>query len=514
MKYVFCLFVFLSSLSLHAQGWNKKYTYSAGAAVEDYDKGFLIGDQNSDSPYNGVLIKTDINGKVLWQKYTDSLVSINSVLSKKDGSIIFGGRILNNDTTGYAYITKLDACGDTVWTTLFSYSSNIVSFVSNLGETSTGDILALCENYGDQPCILFCLDNNGKLKWKYGDGIEIYGILSNPNGEILLSSTIYIHDDNLPADITAAHSIVTLIDSSGKKLWSDIYGHTSPYKYGIGGVGFRSPDKGYLSVCYNGDDNKLAEGDNYIIKYDSLGNRKWVHYFGDKTTIESFNEGAVINDTTFILVGNAYDTLFLQNGRLRILKITAAGVVLGSEDFFLGPYGNGYTIRRTSDGKFIVCSDAGTNGQRYTSVIKIDENLNVDSFYTHSTFSYDYLCTHKVNNDSIHFPHNYNIINVDTMTFASAIETVNHPSPLQLKIYPNPFTNSTNISYTLNAYSSVKIEVYDLMGRRVSTIVDQAQGEGEHTVQFNADQYIPTGMYLVRVNIGNTVVTKQMMVLR
>ena len=132
MKYVFCLFVFLSSLSLHAQGWNKKYTYSAGAAVEDYDKGFLIGDQNSDSPYNGVLIKTDINGKVLWQKYTDSLVSINSVLSKKDGSIIFGGRILNNDTTGYAYITKLDACGDTVWTTLFSYSSNIASLIISM----------------------------------------------------------------------------------------------------------------------------------------------------------------------------------------------------------------------------------------------------------------------------------------------------------------------------------------------------------------------------------------------
>ena len=433
----------------------------------------------------------------------------------KDGSTIFGGNILENDTTGYSYITKLDACGDTIWTTLFSYSSNTVSFVSDLREGPTGDVWAICNNYGDQPTVLFCLNGKGKLKWGYGAGIEIRDILLNSNGSAFLSGDIYLHDANLPTGMTSAHSIVTLIDSSGKMLWSDIYGHTQPYKYGLGGIGFHSQDKGYLNVDYNGDDNNLVEGDNYIVKYDSFGNRKWVHYFGDKNTIESFNEGAVINDTTFILVGNAYDTLY-QNGRLRILKITSSGVILGSEDFFLGPYGNGLTIRRTSDGKFIVCSDAGTNGQLYTSVIKIDENLNVDSFYTHSTLSYDYLCTRKIKNDSLHFQHNYNIINVDTMSFASGIETINHPSPVKVKIHPNPFTDQTNISYTLDQSEVVKIEVIDVMGRIVATLVNARQQAGSNNAIFSVSDYNPanSGIYIVRMKIGSFITNKQIILLK
>ena len=100
------------------------------------------------------------------------------------------------------------------------------------------------------------------------------------------------------------------------------------------------------------------------------------------------------------------------------------------------------------------------------------------------------------------------------MDFYTSTESISAPAAPGIKIYPNPFTNSTNISYTLNAYSSVKIEVYDLMGRRLSTLVDQAQCEGEDTVQFDAGPSIPTGMYMVRVSMGNTVVTKQVMVLR
>ena len=79
--------------------------------------------------------------------------------------------------------------------------------------------------------------------------------------------------------------------------------------------------------------------------------------------------------------------------------------------------------------------------------------------------------------------------------------------------YPNPFTNGTTISYSVEQAGPVLLEVYDIQGRRISTLVDQTVAAGEHQVRFASDR-LPSGAYMYRMKTSQGVQTKRMTVVR
>ncbi len=64
--------------------------------------------------------------------------------------------------------------------------------------------------------------------------------------------------------------------------------------------------------------------------------------------------------------------------------------------------------------------------------------------------------------------------------------------------YPNPFNPSTIISFTLASNSKVTLQLFDLLGRRVSTLIDQHMNAGEHLVNFKASN-LGSGIYLYKI---------------
>ena len=79
--------------------------------------------------------------------------------------------------------------------------------------------------------------------------------------------------------------------------------------------------------------------------------------------------------------------------------------------------------------------------------------------------------------------------------------------------YPNPFNPSTVISYQLPVNSLVSLKVFDMLGREVSVLVDGMQSAGLHMVEFNASN-IPSGIYIYRLEAGNTSLTRRMTLLK
>lgn len=78
-------------------------------------------------------------------------------------------------------------------------------------------------------------------------------------------------------------------------------------------------------------------------------------------------------------------------------------------------------------------------------------------------------------------------------------------------VYPNPFNPSTVISFKLNSAAMVTLEVYDVAGRKVATLLDnQGMGEGVHDVPFRP-QGLSSGLYLCRLDAGGDVQTRKMM---
>ncbi len=74
-------------------------------------------------------------------------------------------------------------------------------------------------------------------------------------------------------------------------------------------------------------------------------------------------------------------------------------------------------------------------------------------------------------------------------------------------VYPNPFSESANIEYNLNKTSNVSVEVYNVVGEKVSSFAsEEIQSSGKHTYQFNGQA---TGIYFVKLTVDNqTAITK------
>ena len=75
--------------------------------------------------------------------------------------------------------------------------------------------------------------------------------------------------------------------------------------------------------------------------------------------------------------------------------------------------------------------------------------------------------------------------------------------------YPNPFNAQTSIRFDLPVDSEVRLEVYNVVGQRIATLVDGMQPAGSHTVSFDASR-LASGVYVYRIQAGSYVKTHKM----
>ena len=93
------------------------------------------------------------------------------------------------------------------------------------------------------------------------------------------------------------------------------------------------------------------------------------------------------------------------------------------------------------------------------------------------------------------------------------------PSEFQLsQNYPNPFNPTTKISYSIPSVvkenfpslQNVELIIYDVLGKEVATLVNEAQSPGNYKVEFDASNF-SSGIYFYKINAGNFVQIRKMM---
>lgn len=79
--------------------------------------------------------------------------------------------------------------------------------------------------------------------------------------------------------------------------------------------------------------------------------------------------------------------------------------------------------------------------------------------------------------------------------------------------YPNPFNPSTVIQFSLPQQQHVQLAVYDVMGREISRLVDEAEAAGTHSVRFDALRYA-SGVYFYRLTTPEASITRMMTLIK
>jgi len=107
---------------------------------------------------------------------------------------------------------------------------------------------------------------------------------------------------------------------------------------------------------------------------------------------------------------------------------------------------------------------------------------------------------------------------VDYIVFPAIYEYVfiedNSNLHAEFNSYPNPFKSITNITFITNNSAKVNIEVYNINGQKVCTLLNEVKSSGIHKLKWIAENTLPEGIYFLKFTSGNITETKKMVLMK
>ncbi|MEO8232564.1 MAG: YCF48-related protein, partial [Ignavibacteriota bacterium] len=101
-----------------------------------------------------------------------------------------------------------------------------------------------------------------------------------------------------------------------------------------------------------------------------------------------------------------------------------------------------------------------------------------------------------------------------TFSYSDEVEVVTEPFDYALyQNFPNPFNPSTIIKYEVPKISNIKLEIFDVLGRNIRTLVNAEKPAGRYEVEFDAS-LLASGIYYYRIKASDFVQTKKMMLIK
>ena len=100
---------------------------------------------------------------------------------------------------------------------------------------------------------------------------------------------------------------------------------------------------------------------------------------------------------------------------------------------------------------------------------------------------------------------NIDSVNFNMMPLFVGLKQISSSVPNEYKLYqnyPNPFNPMTNIKYQISKAGFVILKIYDILGRQISTLINEKQTPGSYNVTFDATS-LSSGVYFYKLQTGN-----------
>ncbi len=103
-----------------------------------------------------------------------------------------------------------------------------------------------------------------------------------------------------------------------------------------------------------------------------------------------------------------------------------------------------------------------------------------------------------------------------TVQVPTSVTEENNQTPIKYQLdqnYPNPFNPATEIRYSIGKSGLVQLNVYNILGKRIKSLINQIQSAGNYDVSFNAGN-LPSGIYFYKLSTKNYNKTKKMILMK
>ncbi len=227
--------------SLGNYQWHKTY----GSIDDEYsicisklaDGNYLLGSityNASTSIQNGKLIKVDVNGDVIWQKYYSSKSSFWWLQEQSNNDIVVVGSSRQSNNIDDGLIIRTDSAGIQKWRRQYRFGNDHCYF-RDVKETPDGGII--CAGFvfdgasGNQDGWLVKLDSTGCLSAvNCGQPTGLLDVVASSSYDISIAPNPVVDQaiikvDGLPQHLLQEHYQVTIFDITGKKILSPVYGY-------------------------------------------------------------------------------------------------------------------------------------------------------------------------------------------------------------------------------------------------------------------------------------------------
>jgi len=532
MKYFFLIILFFSSFTVaHSQPnmqWSK--IYNSTAAQDDYfidmklDKDgnvYVTGySRLSTFNYDILTLKYNSSGVLQWTRTFDGRandydVSVGIEIDN-NGFIYVAGNTMDSVGSSRAFLyllIKYNSNGDTIWTKKYNNSIDTTdnyNFVQSFTSDKQDNIFITGMGGGHgldstpPGYVTIKVDSSGNKLWTryYKSPAPATDI---PN--IIVSDkigNIYVGGNS-----AAGNAVLIKYSNSGDNLWTASLG----------------TNIGWNRIFFDNTNGVYVGGRRILAKYSLLGNLVWNKFFAS-----SYNSADVQMDSNFNLVTTAR---LISNGSLfATVKYSSNGDSLWSKTYqpILPSYNDPYSIAIDKYGNIYVTGS--TDNHSFSQFFRFltikyspDSTFNWAVHYNNG-FEADYQAQKILVDTSgnIYVAGSakvFNGLDIALVKYSQLTGITQTSSLIPQKFalhqnYPNPFNPTTKINYELPNNSFVQINIYNSIGRQITSLINKKQNSGSYTVNFNSGEYnLSSGIYYYSLLLdGGVVETKKMILLK
>ncbi|MFA8449183.1 MAG: T9SS type A sorting domain-containing protein [Bacteroidales bacterium] len=568
MKKLFLItFLFVFSLNLNAQKWEKKYFTKEVALkrniTESYDHGFLLSAFLGEEGI-GVLCKMDINGQPLWEKRIINANGKSRTLllnhtEDRNGNIYLCGEVISLKENEFydPFVAKLNSCGEVVWSKIFRTPDRNDDCADKIALLSNGNlIVSISYNHpldseGVNRISLYCFNPEGDLLWRHyydsesffnenitdmqvlpGDRIlvtswaefilntekvafylsKVYTFMTGSDGELKWTNELLKDKNTGEGDVL--RSLCGQIAPSGKNLYYSLgrcYYKDKYYVYNTVPGLMKLDLKGKLKGMYNMVEPDETEEWGIFSKFVFADNNKIIGAYA-MNPIDNRRENYLDQETENISEFPIKRKKRQRPDNYKAVIIDTLGKIQKEVLMDIGLP----SVIKTSDNKYLFAGTYNISCSKpedpSVHLYKFTGDLEYAPLCTESR-EYDYLCDSPVNTETIDL-NDYEIVNVEEFSQGRNIQ--------RLKAFPNPVASSFKLELPLfiqkqytNGNISLTQQQFKYQSNSILEVIN-IEGKKVYSQTLNVDQkeiYISSvnwekGIYLLRLISGNHVVGK------